>query len=203
MSSGFVQELLEETHSDALLLHDACRSADTAVSNLPEKSKKSITELIAACGFQTTAPGVGENSFTHALTEILPFMSKTRKPFSVSELFSRVVSRLRDSPDRADKATPHNLRAQRVIGSLPNTRTLMLSFRVLAEDDSEAWREWIVRAPPVAVDVDIAPLSVGGGVDRWKVEKEESNTPQGLRTDSPLSDTELEFAKMKKKKRTL
>jgi len=58
------------------------------------QSNTSVTEVIAACAFETFAPEVDEHSFTNALINTLAIASKC-PPFSVAELNSRILSRLR------------------------------------------------------------------------------------------------------------
>jgi hypothetical protein len=103
MPSSGVQTLLEESRSDAILLYDSCRCADTAIT---KSTLHGITELIAACGFQTTAPGVGTTSFTHALTYVLRLSTMAGSRFSVSELFARVLAQLRNARGRTNQTTP-------------------------------------------------------------------------------------------------
>jgi hypothetical protein len=51
----------------------------------------SITETIAACGWETWAPEPGRHSFTNALIEVLEDW-KDRKLFSAAMLHSEVLS---------------------------------------------------------------------------------------------------------------
>ena len=53
-----------------------------------------MTEVIAACGYETRAAKVDEHSFTKSLTETLAVASKG-SPFSVGELHSRVLRKLK------------------------------------------------------------------------------------------------------------
>lgn len=91
-SSG-IQTLLEEADSDALLLYDCCHSAAITTTGY-FKGNKGVKEIISACGYETIAPEVDEHSFTNALIETLALVSKGA-PFSVGELHSRVLSRLK------------------------------------------------------------------------------------------------------------
>jgi hypothetical protein len=86
-----VQQLLEEAESDVLLLYDSCHSAHPAVNI----SGQGVTELIAACGFETYAPAVGPHSFTNALIRELE-ESFAGPPISVAELHSKVISSLKN-----------------------------------------------------------------------------------------------------------
>jgi hypothetical protein len=90
---GGIQSLFEEADADVLLLYDCCNSAATTASS-SDQAHKGVTEVIAACGYETIAPEVGEHSFTHALAEVLSAASKGQ-PFSVAELHTRVLNRLK------------------------------------------------------------------------------------------------------------
>jgi hypothetical protein len=68
MPTGGIQTLLEESRSDAILIYDSCCSADTAMI---ESTLNGITELMAACWFQTTAPGVGPTLFFYTCLDTL------------------------------------------------------------------------------------------------------------------------------------
>jgi len=165
MPSGGIQTLLEETRSDAILFHDCCHSADTARTKF---TPQGITELVAACGFQTTAPGVGPTSFTHALTNALTEYRQAARQFSVSDLYTTVLANLRGVPGRTDQTTPAHCSltseqtgrhimlapanapdAQLVFSEERDVVTL--SFEVdHASFDFESWRDWTLTAPPDA-----------------------------------------------------
>ena len=85
--------MLEEADADVLLLLDCCHSAASTMSS-SFRATTGIKEVIAACGYETTAPGVGPHSFTKALAEILATASK-EGPISVGELHSRVLAQLK------------------------------------------------------------------------------------------------------------
>ena len=61
-----LQTMLEQAASDVLILLDCCAAASSAAD-----AGKGVTELLAACGFETWAPGVGEHSFTRSLIDEL------------------------------------------------------------------------------------------------------------------------------------
>ncbi|TVY71326.1 hypothetical protein LSUE1_G005950 [Lachnellula suecica] len=192
MPASLIQTLLEETPSDAILLHDSCESADIAVTKATNNNK-SVTELIAACGFQTTAP-FGPGSFTNALIATLRLLSRSKEPFSVSDLFNCVLAQLRWAPNRREEAmtTPvhctltsdrsgrrimlepnviprNTLRA--VPGSRPEapTQFLMLSLKLLKDSDHEALREWILKAPPGALEIDLNKPKIGQSYSRSQI----------------------------------
>lgn len=74
--------------SDVLILLDCCSSGAAHASE-----GRGITEVICACPFDSKANGVGQYSFTQALTTELRLLSK--KPgFSVGELYTSVYTRM-------------------------------------------------------------------------------------------------------------
>lgn len=79
--------MLEEAQSDVLMLLDCCAAASSATG-----AGSGITEVIAACGFETWAPGVGQHSFTRSLIEELKYLCRTA-PFSTAVLHNLVLSR--------------------------------------------------------------------------------------------------------------
>jgi hypothetical protein len=83
--------LVEEAESDVPLLYDSCHSAHPAVNI----SGQGVTELIAACDFETQAPTVGPHSFTNALIRELE-ESFTNPPISVTQLHNRVINSLKN-----------------------------------------------------------------------------------------------------------
>ena len=84
-----IQNMLEHAISDVLILLDCCAAA-TASAGLGN----GVTEVIAACGFETSAPGVCEHSFTRSLIEMLRYCSK-RSPISAAILHMKVLSRMK------------------------------------------------------------------------------------------------------------
>lgn len=84
-----LQTLLEQARSDVLLLLDCCAAASSAAA-----SGNGVTELIAACGFESWAPGVGEHSFSRSLIEELKYLSYG-PPFSAALLHNRILSRIK------------------------------------------------------------------------------------------------------------
>ena len=84
-----LQTILEQAKSDVLILLDCCAAASAAAA-----SGNSITEVIAACGFETWAPGVNQHSFSRSLIEELKHLA-TKGPFSTAMLHNKVLSRLK------------------------------------------------------------------------------------------------------------
>ena len=88
---GGVQQLLEEAASDVLLLYDSCHLSHPAINT----GGQGVTEVIAACGFETQAPAVGPHSFTHTLIRELE-EAFIGPPISVAELHVRVIGSLKN-----------------------------------------------------------------------------------------------------------
>lgn len=91
-SSG-IQSLLEEADADVLFLYDCCHSAALPTSDFQSVNNGGVKEVLAACGFESIAPGVDQHSFTKALIETLALASK-HLTFSIPELHSQVLSRI-------------------------------------------------------------------------------------------------------------
>lgn len=93
VSCSGLQSTLQEAYADVLLLYDCCFSASTTTTTSIQ-GHCSVTEVIAACGYETIAPQVGRHSFTNALIHTL--VALARGPgFSVGELHSRILTRLK------------------------------------------------------------------------------------------------------------
>lgn len=172
-----VQGLFEGNRSDALLLYDACSSANGAVTR-EFRSGGSVTELISACGVHDTAPGVGDNSFTSALIKTL---REDSSPMFVSQLYQRILARLTYTPDRKDKRIPVHCTLTSEKGGrqivlapfapakLPVLRSadpgpcdrFMIALKVSekvhdrGELDNEEWKEWLLMAPASVLEVDL------------------------------------------------
>ena len=84
-----IQNMLEQATSDVLILLDCCAAATASA-----EQGSGVTEVIAACGFETTAPGVCEHSFTTSLIEELRYCPK-RSPLSAAMLHMKVLSRMK------------------------------------------------------------------------------------------------------------
>ena len=85
------QVSLEELDCDVLILLDCC-TAGGVTGDAP----RGLKEIIAACGFETWAPGVGEHSFTKSLIDELRQQSERfERPMTASYLHQRVLERLK------------------------------------------------------------------------------------------------------------
>lgn len=83
------QVTLEETKSDTLILLDCCSAGGSGGD-----ATRGVKEVIAACGFETWTPGVGQHSFTKSLIDELKYLS-SGPSFSASGLHSRLLDRLK------------------------------------------------------------------------------------------------------------
>ena len=92
--------MLEQAKSDVLILLDCCAAASSATGN-----GSGITEIIAACGFEAWAPGVGQHSFTRSLIDELRYLQ--RRSFSTSFLHNKVLSRVKYWKPRYDSSARH------------------------------------------------------------------------------------------------
>ena len=81
--------MFEQAASDVVLLLDCCAAASST-----GEAGGSLTELIAACGFENVAPGVGEHSFTRSLIEELRGWNH-HFTMSVAKLHSEVLARIK------------------------------------------------------------------------------------------------------------
>ena len=81
--------MLEQAESDVLILLDCCCGASSAA-----EAGNGVTEVIAACGFETWAPGVGQHSFTRTLIDELGYWSNDACQ-SVAMLHMRVLSSMK------------------------------------------------------------------------------------------------------------
>ena len=93
--------MLEQAKSDVLILLDCCAAASSATGG-----GTGITEIIAACGFEAWAPGVGQHSFTRSLIDELRYLRRT-SPFSTSLLHNKVLSRVKYWKPRYDSSARH------------------------------------------------------------------------------------------------
>lgn len=163
-----LQELLENAESDVLILLDCCAAASSISA-----TGSGVTEVIAACGFETWAPGVGEHSFTRSLIDELRYWS--RGPIlSVAMLHNKVLSRIKYWKPRFGMTGEHEHRKtpiyivlshegnQRSIGLTPLQRN---------------------RPPSVGL-VDGSAQALHSG------SSESSNEAQSIADDSPLESSQ-------------
>ncbi|KAH7378069.1 hypothetical protein BKA64DRAFT_687860 [Cadophora sp. MPI-SDFR-AT-0126] len=115
-----IQNTLEESRSDVLILLDCCASG---VCTTDEGN--GVTELIAACAYNAIANGVGPFSFTHALNAKLRMMARLPH-FTVGYLFNAIFTEVqgwRSEDSRYKKAPVHLVLSQ----NLDHPRSIRLS----------------------------------------------------------------------------
>ncbi|KAI4197743.1 MAG: hypothetical protein LQ350_005718 [Teloschistes chrysophthalmus] len=87
-----IQTMLEEAACDVLILLDCCAAGSSGGN-----AGQGVTEVIAACGFEAFAPGVGLHSFTSNLIDELRYLGQSRKTFTSAFLHNKVLARLKKS----------------------------------------------------------------------------------------------------------
>ncbi|PVH80663.1 hypothetical protein DL98DRAFT_588255 [Cadophora sp. DSE1049] len=92
-----IQIIFEQAEADVLLLLDCCAAASSAPA---DGQCNSVTETIAACGFETWAPQPGRHSFTNTLIAVLDDW-QDRLSFTAAMLHCEILNRLRhEKPER-------------------------------------------------------------------------------------------------------
>ncbi|KAH6607553.1 hypothetical protein Trco_003866 [Trichoderma cornu-damae] len=91
---------------DTLFLFDCCASGS---AGLGEMTTTGIKETIAACGFETWAPGDSSHSFTTALINALGTMARER-PFTAAILHQRILQHLQHVDPSTDHDEPGHVR---------------------------------------------------------------------------------------------
>jgi hypothetical protein len=95
-----VQTIFEQAESDTLLLLDCCAAASSAPA---DGHCFSVTETIAACGFETWAPQPGRHSFTNTIIAVLDEWCG-HPGLTAAMLHCEVLNRLRhEKPERKGK----------------------------------------------------------------------------------------------------
>ncbi|KAE8443543.1 hypothetical protein EG329_001783 [Mollisiaceae sp. DMI_Dod_QoI] len=90
-----IQNALEESQSDVLVLLDCCASG---LSNTDEGN--GVTELLAACAFNNSANGVGPFSFTHSLVSQLRNLANM-PCFTIGYLYNTIFTEIQGLPVKA------------------------------------------------------------------------------------------------------
>ena len=171
-----LQTVLEQASSDALILLDCCAAASSATSN-----GNGVTEIIAACGFEAWAPGVGQHSFTRSLIDELRYLSR-KGPFSSSLLHNKVLSRVKYWKPRYAPSATSNFREERrtpiyiVISNEVSPRSIELQpqhQRLSKASSSEA----------------VSPVSRGSAFSSLSTSSDQTSTTEtAIQSDSSLSD---------------
>ncbi|TGO27544.1 hypothetical protein BPAE_0040g00250 [Botrytis paeoniae] len=181
MPCSSIQTLLEDSKSDTLLLYDACHSANTAIS--PNPPAGSVTELTAACGFETFTR-MGKNSFTSVFTRELSSVA-TQGAVSVSRLYNRVLACLRNNRNRKTNATPVRCtlvsdddrtpimlepllpplftashQSSKFSDGVNAVYNIGIVKRVLKMGDTSVFLKWLLRAPSNVIDVQLHHINI-------------------------------------------
>jgi hypothetical protein len=119
------QRVLEDSTADALLLLDCCQPLGGGSSVRAATGK----QVLAACGFSSEAPGVGEHSFSRALIQEL--LKSAFKPFAISELHHRILNRLRTMvPDHRNELRETPVLSILGEGGLPSPSIRLVSYAI-------------------------------------------------------------------------
>ena len=84
-----IQTNLEQASSDVLIWLDCCYGGRAHFGE-----GNGVTELMAACDYESTANGVGDFSFTHNLIIELRRFAKAGEPFNTAQLWERMYHRM-------------------------------------------------------------------------------------------------------------
>ncbi|KAN0114646.1 hypothetical protein V8E51_004190 [Hyaloscypha variabilis] len=149
---------------------------------MTKTSVHGITELIAACGFESSTY-TGPTSSTNALSECLRTAYFAGRQFSVSELYSQILPKPRNTPGRTTEVTPaHRTLTSEKIGrhimlgppcsmhqlvaaapdplAVQNVITVSFGLNDPAPD-MQSWRNWILKAPAETGQLLLARRAVG------------------------------------------
>ncbi len=143
--------------------------------------------MIAACGFETSAPGVGEHSFTRSLISALEDWEDRHPPLSGAVLHSEILSRIKYWNPKYHNLTQHQRRvaAERrktpihiTVSNQDNERSIVLSpIKLPPELSSEPSTSLI--SPRTLTPEAASPLSADSAA----------------LTSSPLSDSDFDTFK--------
>jgi hypothetical protein len=174
--SGGIQSMLEEADADVLLLFDCCHSASVPTTDSLQRNA-GVVEVISACGYEEIAAEVDEHSFTKALTHTLAIASKGL-PFSVGELHSRVLSKLKcwaPSLLRQDGDYVENAQGRLLYERQPRKTPI---YSIICETRP---RRSILIAP-------LIPENTQNGTSLLSGSSSDQDTPSYSSTDSPRRD---------------
>jgi hypothetical protein len=128
-----IQTFFEGAESDVLLLLDCCAAASGAPM---EGDYNNVTETIAACGFETSAPQPGRHSFTNTLIEVLDDW-QSRPVFTAAMLHCEILNRLRhEKPEKYRDSKKFEFRKSPIhitSTSNPKAKSVELSPRPLMD----------------------------------------------------------------------
>ena len=148
--------MLEQARSDVLILLDCCAAASSATG-----SGSGITEIIAACGFEAWAPGVGQHSFTRSLIDELRYLHRTG-PFSTSLLHNKVLSRVKYWKPRFAPSASHREMRRTPIYIVISDETRPRSIEIEAQQQPSRPSEITVN--PLSLESTLSSLSLSEAV---------------------------------------
>ena len=161
-----LQTMLEQAKSDVLILLDCCAAASSATG-----SGSGITEIIAACGFEAWAPGVGQHSFTRSLIDELRYLHRTG-PFSTSLLHNKVLSRVKYWKPRFAPSANYREMRRTPIYIVISDETRPRSIEIEAQQQQPA-----VTVSSFSPESTLSSLSISEGVTSTpRTTSESSNT---------------------------
>ncbi|KAK4454896.1 hypothetical protein QBC34DRAFT_289147 [Podospora aff. communis PSN243] len=88
---------VDDEHPDVLLLYDSCHPANGHGS---VQSSRAVIELLAATGFESVAPDVGQDSFTQCLIQELSLAAERPHGISIPELHRRQICKLQSGDQK-------------------------------------------------------------------------------------------------------
>ena len=159
-----IQNMLEQAESDVLILLDCCAGASSSA-----EAGNGVTEVIAACGFETWAPGVSEHSFTRSLIDELQFWcGQLSNP--VAMLHMRVLASMKHWKPRSSR-TSNDERRKTPIHSLLTSQGCSKSIQLIP----------LRQPPPLLAEL---PASLA---------KEPSSESSGSHTASPGAEDSVDL----------
>jgi hypothetical protein len=164
--------MLEQAQSDVLILLDCCAAASSTAG-----SGTGVTELIAACGFETWAPGVSEHSFTRSLIDELIFWADGLT-LTVALLHNKVLSRIKYWKPRYGST-----------GNYEHRKTPI--YIVLANDGRQRSIELEPLRHQASSELEARVPSSGGPLSQWSSHSSAPSTePSTDANDNPSSSSQ-------------
>ena len=168
--------MLEQAKSDVLILLDCCAAASSATG-----SGSGMTEIIAACGFETWAPGVGPHSFTRGLIDELKYLSR-KAPFSTAMLHNKVLSRVKYWKPRYGPSADNREQRRTPIYIVVSNETRPRSIEL------EPQRQ---QASPLTAVTPSASPSIDSAFSSLSISADQSLSSESLRASSSSSISDV------------
>ncbi len=138
--------------------------------------------MIAACGFETWAPGVGEHSFTRSLISVLEDWEDRHPPLSGAVLHSEILSRIKYWNPKYHNLTQHQRR------QAAERRKTPIHITVSNQDNEKSIVLSPIKLPPELSSKPSTSLVSPRGLTPEAAS--ELSADQVALTSSPLSDHE-------------